>query len=77
VAAPTKLTPALLAKLDGIADDGLTLAEVCHQLGIGVTTWRRWEAEEANEVFRAMAARVRASSAACCVLALSRVGCGV
>lgn len=60
MAAPSKLDAALLAKLDQIADEGLTLAEVCNKLGIGITTWRRWEANESNVEFRSMAARVRA-----------------
>lgn len=60
MAAPTKLTKAMLEKLDEVADDGLTLKEVCAYLGIGTTTFYRWEAREEHEEFRGMAARVRA-----------------
>lgn len=61
MARPTKLTPALLTKLESIADDGLTLKEACRGLGIDEKTWRRWEAVASDDSpFRPLAARVRA-----------------
>jgi hypothetical protein len=61
MARPSKLTEDVLYKLDEIADDGLTLTEVCQHIGIGLTTWRSWEATQPEDsAFRGLAARVRA-----------------
>lgn len=64
MSAHPKLTPQLLTKLDAIADDGLTIKEVCHHIGIAPRTWRNWEARTDStdllDSFRPMAARVRA-----------------
>lgn len=64
MARPTKLTPELLAKLEDIADAGMSIKGVCAKLNVGETTWRTWEAstEETTLVseFRGLAARVRA-----------------
>lgn len=61
---PTKLTKALVAKLQTIADDGLALNEACRKLGISTEAWRRWENngrdDELHTLFRGLAARVRA-----------------
>lgn len=64
MSAHPKLTTELLAKLDKIADDGLTIKEVCSHIGISPRTWRNWEANtnstELLDSFRPLAARVRA-----------------
>jgi len=65
MAAPSKLDDALVANLDGIADDGLTIKEVCKAIGIEPRTFRNWEArgatgEEPYDSFLPLAARVRA-----------------
>lgn len=64
MARPTKLTGALLTKLDAIADDGRSLADVCTHLEISQNTWRSWESASGDDAlhaeFLSMAARVRA-----------------
>lgn len=64
MARPTKLTPALLTKLDAIADTGRSLTSVCEALDIDPDTFRTWEAldpvDERVSRFHGMAARVRA-----------------
>ncbi len=60
MAPKTKLTKALLTTLESIADEGLTLKEVCKQLDIDVKTWRKWEATQAHDAFVPLAVRVRA-----------------
>ncbi len=64
MAPASKLTAVLVAKLDAVADDGLTIKEVCSAIGIEPRTFRRWEALEGDAPllvsFRPLAARVRA-----------------
>jgi hypothetical protein len=69
MARPTKLNAALLDKLEEIADDQWTIKAAADAIDIGESTWRRWEADVANEddlavAFRALAARVRAGAGA-------------
>jgi transcriptional regulator with XRE-family HTH domain len=69
MARPTKLTSSLLAKLEEIADSGLTLKEVCHTIGVSESAWRSWEHREADgtpehDAFLRLAARVRAGMGA-------------
>lgn len=65
---PTKLSAALITKLEAIADDQWSIKDACNTLGIGETTWRRWEADPTPDpspelaAFRSLAARVRAGS---------------
>jgi len=65
---PTKLTPALLDKLDPIAADAWSIREACAAVGISEATWRRWEvsatADELHVRFREIAAVTRAASGA-------------
>ena len=60
----SKLDAKMVAKLEAIADDGMTLKDLCSKLGIGIPTWRRWEASDSDDqhvvAFRPLAARVRA-----------------
>lgn len=60
MARPSKLTTALIAKLDEIADEGRSLKQVCTHLGITENTFRAWEASSGNDAFLSAAARVRA-----------------
>lgn len=64
MARPTKLTPALLTKLDGIADAGMSLKAVCAKLDIDPDTFRTWETLPPDDGtvsrFLDLAARVRA-----------------
>lgn len=65
---PTKLTRELLDTLELIADDQWSIRDACMAIGIGETTWRRWEADPTPDPdpllveFRALAARVRVGS---------------
>ncbi len=65
---PTKLTPALLKKLEEVAGNGWTLKEVCYHIGISDDTWRSWENRESDtenhERFLVLATRVRAGMGA-------------
>lgn len=64
MSARPKLTKALLKKLESVADDGLTIKEVCAEIGIAPRTWRNWESRAAEggllDSFMPLAARVRA-----------------
>lgn len=66
MARPTKLDEDLIAKLDEIADDQWSIKDACAAIGIGETTWRRWENSDSDDdlvaAFRRVAARVRSSS---------------
>ena len=65
MAAPSKLTTALLGKLDDIADEGLTLKELVKKIGISDNTFRGYEnrepdGSEEHAEFLRLAARARA-----------------
>lgn len=66
MAAPSKLTAALLTKLEAVTDQGWTLKAVCAHLGISDDSWRSWEnrvPDEGDDLhvrFLGLAARVRA-----------------
>lgn len=64
MARPSKLTVALIAKLEPIAGNGWTLKQVCREIGIDDDTWRSWENREPGDDthtrFLGLAARVRA-----------------